>query len=215
MTNLDRLPVCDCGCKAWKPGGFQMGGATFTQNQCGACGRIAMGAYRHGLDLVFISADDAEKDPVNGQMQRTVEYINGTMAIVARAYESQWKAVQDVISTASVNKVIRDFGMDPDDGITVRWVEGAKHDDTHKYDAVNAKGEVMPVDGDVYIETIRNTVPDPLRPNQLVPPPLPPRIPEGITCWMWVQPKKKEFDKEEPEAGFQKVDPAEIGRAHV
>ena len=162
----------------------------FSNYTCIQCGRAASYISRHGYDVVLIY-----NDVTHGEI--ACKYANTILVVTARAHEAECKAIQEAIEKAAFNTVVKNFGLDPEAGIACQWIKG-------QFEVINAKGDILPVDGDAFHTAACKMMPERSWPGKLVPPPIPPRVPEGVTCYL-----------RNSSGEYEKVDPAMSARAFV
>lgn len=166
---------CECGRHYWRPGGSQMGsGYAFQNFTCESCGRYALISWRDGLGVILLV------EPANEQA--AVGYVNTTLAILARAYKKEWEALNALIDKAHHDKILRDFGLDPAKGCKADW-RGEGDAAGHVF--LDNAGQELPVEHKALHKALGGT-PNPfVVRHDLIPPPTPPRVPEGVVAFVY------------------------------
>lgn len=169
----DKLPACLCGSTSWNQGGGSYGGAmSTTYYSCPACQRRAISLYASGYDVLIMFKEGDE--PVLDT------WINRTLMICARAFETRWDKIKSLIDQANRDSVIMNHGVDPTKG----FVWGNEYIDHHP-NANDNEGNPIPQDIVAAIHTDFHDMYCGPNPTTLITPPIPPNLPEGITAYLW------------------------------
>jgi len=182
--NTEHLPYCPCGVFAWEGGGgYFGGGCQFYGRVCGKCGNVLHYVGRKGWWVVLINPADLE--------DATVEFINKSMAIQARAYEAVWTAADQIKQKGLYADICRDWGVDPDKGCQLHYLEDApkyKEPDSDMewtdYEYRDDEDNRVDIDAHAFrtdCQTMRDA--NPSRPG-IVRAPDPLNVPDGVTAYV-------------------------------
>jgi len=207
MSN--KLPDCTCGANNWFGGGGQMGpGYQFYGRVCDSCGVTLNYVGRNGWWVVLLSPKGFED---------TIDFVNGTMVIQARAYKAQWEPLAEAHQKSLYDDLCVEWGLDPTKGVKFHYLHDAPElietlangrtisVTDHEYR--DSEGNVLDVDHHAFRLACEKMWHDnPTKPSILrAPDPI--NLPEGVIAYVS---RAGEWDRAETVTGELPADPLRV-----